>query len=582
MAVGNVVEVEDLSFAYGGGTGRQKALDCINLIIEKGRFVMITGPSGAGKSTLACCLNGLIPHFIKGEYRGNVSVMGKNIAAHTVGAISRDMGLVFQDFEAQLFSTNTSLELVFGPENFNMPRPAMQQILRQTLKLVRLEGLEDRPPHTLSGGQKQRLAIGSVLAMQPQIICMDEPTTDLDPACKRSIFNLAGEIHRDEALTLVVFEHHTEDALLAERLIVMDQGKIVRDGEPAEILRNVALFEALGLAPLQVPAYFHKLGLSREQLPLTPEAGVQRFRELQLSFDPQKYDTLLANDRQREKGYGDVIISLKGAHYEYENGTEALKGMDLEIREGEFLAIVGANGSGKTTLAKLLNGLLLPTRGQVQVRGKDTRKARLHETGQSVGYVFQNPDHQIFADTVYDEVAFSPKIRGCTDEETAERVQQALQAVKLDGYEKEDPFSLSRGERQRVAVASVLSARPRVIILDEPTTGLDNREQHSMLELLKTINKDGHTIIMVTHGMRIVAEYAHRMGVLQGGRLLTYGQTREVFNRKEALLQASLQPPHIVSMSSSLGKTILSVAELLYCSEKREGSEGTAHVFIPG
>jgi energy-coupling factor transport system ATP-binding protein len=569
MAFGDKeIIVKDLTFRYKEQKDRN-AIEGINLEVGKGEFVVIMGPSGAGKSTLAQCLNGLIPHFTKGSYSGEVVVRGIKVKETPVSKMAKEIGLVFQDFEAQLFSTNTKLEIAFGPENFGVPREEIEEIIKRVLKIVNLEGLEDRPPSTLSGGQKQRLAIGSVLACMPSILCMDEPTTDLDPIGKIGVFNIARKLHEEKELTLIIIEHETEEALNADRIILMEKGKIIEDGEPREVLRKVNLMENIGLMPLQIPKYFSQVSnLDKAELPLTYEEGVQKFKELGLQTDEDKYQEILRREDEREKSYGDVIIEAKNVEYVYSNGTKALDGINLKIREGEFIALLGHNGSGKTTLAKHFNCLLKPTSGSVIVYGKDTKNSNVYEIGNYVGYAFQNPDHQIFADTVYDEVAFGPRMRGCTEEEVKERVTEALKAVDMEGFEKEDPFALSKGERQRIAVASILAARPKVIILDEPTTGLDYKEQKRMMELVKRLNESGHTIIIITHTMWIVAEYAHKVAVMKDGKIEMYGKVRDVFKEEDRLLELSLKPPSIVSFSNRLGKTFLSVEEMVSCTKR--------------
>lgn len=561
------VFIKSLSFQYKDQKDR-KAIENINLSIDKGHFVVIMGPSGAGKSTLAHCLNGLIPHFVRGKYEGEVNIKGKNTRDESVAKMARYIGLVFQDFESQLFSTNTKLEIAFGPENFKVAREEIDEIINEVIKKVNLKGLEERQPSTLSGGQKQRLAIGSVLSSRPSIICMDEPTTDLDPIGKLGVFNIAKALHKEGKMTLIIIEHETEEVLNADRLLIMVDGKIIRDGKPEEILREINLIKEIGIMPLQVPQYFSEVtNLKENELPLTPEDGIEEFKKLGLQIDDDKYQDMVKNDKERGEKYGDIIIETRNLEHCYPNGNKALKGIDLTIREGEFLAILGHNGSGKTTLVKHFNGLLLPTSGHVIVGEKYTKDSSIYEIGKIVGYAFQNPDHQIFADTVYEEVAFSPKIRGCSKNEIDERVKEALKAVDLEGYEQEDPFSLTKGERQRVAVASILSARPKVIILDEPTTGLDYSEQRRMMELVKRLNATGHTIIMITHSMWVVAEYAHKVVVMKDGKVSMYGNTREVFKRERQLIDSFLKTPQIVSLSNKLGRTCLSVKEMISCTK---------------
>lgn len=564
----SAIEIKDLSFRYKSENKEKNslALNNIDLSVKKGEFVVIMGPSGAGKSTLANCLNGLVPHFQKGEYEGEVKIGNLIVKEHKVARMSKEIGLVFQDFETQLFSTNTMLELAFGPENFGVPRDEIHERILDVLTTVQLEGFEHRQPSSLSGGQKQRLAIGSILATKPDIICMDEPTTDLDPVGKMEIFKIAHHLHADSEFTLLIIEHETEEALHADRLILMENGLILRDGKPDEILKEVELTDRVGIQSLQIPKFFsNHLNMETSNLPLDPEAGIKTLAEMNLSMDEAAYEELLKADKEREAAYGDVLIDVKDLVHIYSNQNKALNGVSLQVRKGEFLAVLGHNGSGKTTMVKHFNGLLKPTEGDIIVDEKNTRESSIFDIGKTVGYVFQNPDHQIFSDTVFEEVSFSPKLRGYSKEEVKKSVTEALKAVGMEGSEKEDPFSMTKGQRQRIAVASILSAKPQVIILDEPTTGLDFKEQRQMMALVQDLNNQGHTIIMITHTMWVVAEYAHRVAVIKDGKMIMYGNTREVFKDEATLMESYLKTPHIVNMSNKLGKTILSVAELKSC-----------------
>jgi energy-coupling factor transport system ATP-binding protein len=557
-----VIDIRNLSWKYRGQ--KRQALQEINLQVRKGEFIVIMGPSEAGKSTLSECFNGLVPHFFRGKFKGDVLIYGKDTRQATVAEMAEHVGLVFQDFESQLFSTNVALEVAFGAENFAVPWEEMDARVHSTLELVGLKGFEERTPASLSGGQKQKLAIASVLAMNPTILCMDEPTTDLDPISKLGIFAISDELARQHEITLLIVEHETEEALKAQRIVLMKEGAILRDGPATEVLREVDLMESIGVQPLQVPHFFKKMGDA--ELPLTVEDGVRRFQARGWRIDADRHEELCRQDAERAGKYGDMMIKVEGLTYSYPGHANALRGVDLEIRRGEFLAVVGQNGSGKTTLVKHFNGLLEPTGGRVLVDGEDTKNQGVFKLGQKVAYVFQNPDHQIFSNTVFEEVAFSPRIRGCAEEEIRQRVTEALAAVGLVGMESEDPFSLPKGGRERVAVASVLSARPDVIILDEPTTGLDYAEQRSMMELVRRLNEQGHTIIFVTHSMWVVAEYAHRVVVLKDGQVLLQGLTRDVLAQEDKLRESFLAPPQIVSLSNRLGRTLLSVPEMVSCT----------------
>ncbi|MDQ3943523.1 MAG: energy-coupling factor transporter ATPase [Actinomycetota bacterium] len=561
-----IVRISGFGYRYRGQKGA--ALRDVDLEIDQGEFVVVMGPSGAGKSTLCTSLNGLIPHFLKGRMEGEVWVHGRSTREDRVSGFAQEVGLVFQDFEAQLFSTNVALEVAFGPENFRVEREEMVRRVESVLGRVRLEGFEDRQPATLSGGQKQRLAIASVLSIEPRILCLDEPTTDLDPVGKLGVFEVAEELKDRDEVTLIVVEHETEEILDADRIVVLRDGKVVADRPAREVLQDVELLEQSSVMPLQVTRFFHERGVESDRLPLTPEEGVDEFRRRGWQVNPERHRELVAADEAREEGYGEPLIEVEGLAHRYPNGVLALEEVDLNVRQGEFLAVMGQNGSGKTTLVKHFNGLLKPTGGTVRVGGIETVKQGIPRLGQRVGYVFQNPDHQIFSDTVFDEVAFGPKIREMEEDEVEERVKEALAAVEMEGYEKEDPFGLTKGERQRVAVASVLALRPEVLILDEPTTGLDYAQQRSMMDLIKRLNEEGSTIIAVTHTMWVVAEYVHRAVVVQDGKVVLAGTVREVFSQEEELRDAFLRPPHIVSFSNSLGFPVVSVEEMLRITDE--------------
>jgi energy-coupling factor transport system ATP-binding protein len=560
---------ENLSFVYQGAN--KKAIDSVFLEIEEGDFVTWMGHTGAGKSTLMYCLNALIPSFVRGKLEGKAVVLGRDISQSRTAEMSGDVGLVFQDFEAQLFSTNVELEIAFGLENLGVPRDEMKRIIDELLPLVRLEELRDREPSTLSGGQKQRLAIASVLAMRPRLLAMDEPTTDLDPIGKREVLQLARRL-RGRGMTMILIEHETEEALNSDKVVLFKEGRLLGEGPPAEILSDCQLLVEAGVPPLSVAEFFSRLpecpAGGNGRLPLTVEEAISEF-ERRLKLRPSAAQILEERDRRLGRG-GEPALRLEGAHYRYPLGVEALKGADLEIKEGEFVAIIGQNGSGKTTLVKQFNGLLRPTSGRVEIFGRDVGELSPRERAERVGYVFQNPDHQIFAPTVFEEVAFGPRNFGLSEKEVRENVEEALAAVNLIGYEGEDPFLLTKGERQRVAVASVLAVKPRVLILDEPTTGLDYLQQRSMMEMVRSLNQRGHTILIVTHSMPTVAHYAHRTIVLNEGRVLMDDTTRRVFAREEELEEVFLRPPQIVRFGNRLGITPLTVEEMLKVVEPIE------------
>lgn len=545
------IQLEGVSFTYRGADS--PALRGVTLAVDSGRFAVLMGRTGAGKSTLCQCLNGLVPRFHKGDLEGEVRLFGQSVAGHEVAQLSPIVGMVFQDFEGQLFCTKVSLEAAFGPENLALPHEEIVRRVDNALRTVGLQEYRDRDPSTLSGGQKQRLAIASVLAMQPQIVILDEPTTDLDPVGKQAIFEVAGRL-RDCGTTLLMVEHETEEVLDADCISILVEGTVACNAPPEQILlQDPAKLIESGIRPPDIPAYFHAIGETTP--PVDLDAAVERFHRLGLQVTA-------GGPAADSDEAGDTLVEAEDLWHVYPPDIVALRGVSVSIREGEFVAVIGQNGCGKTTLVKHFNGLLNATAGQVRFRGRDASKVGVSTLGRHVGYVFQNPDHQIFAETVREEVLFGPRNFGIPEQEARERVEEALEAVELTGREDADPFSLTRGERQRVAVASVLATRPEVLILDEPTTGLDTVQQRRMMELLLRLNKAGHTIIIVTHSMWVVAEYARRCIVMSGGEILRDGPTREVFADDAALQRAALRPPRIVEFSRRLGCIALSPQEL--------------------
>jgi cobalt transport protein ATP-binding subunit len=549
------ISIEDLTFTYA--QSKEPALRNIQGQMEDGTTVVVMGHGGAGKSTFSCSLNGLVPRFFRGKYQGRVLVKGEEVAQHKVSEMSRIVGLVLQDFEAQLFSTNVELEMAFGPENHGLPRSEIEGRIQRYLTFVGLEKLRQREPATLSGGQKQRLAIGSVLALEPKILVMDEPTTDLDPQGREEVLSLAGSI-REEGRLLLVVDHEPETAAWADEVWLMREGQVIAQGAAAEILVDVPLLKSCGIQPLPTVELFEAMGWRGR--PLTVEMGIDLIKKNNLSKRRQLKFATAPSDNAK----GSPFLKAEGLKYVYPTfQVEALRGIDLSIQEGEFIAILGQNGSGKTTLAKHFNGLLRPTSGHMLVQGRPTTKYTHRELARRVGYVFQNPDHQIFARTVKEEVGFGLKMLGEDPKTIEKRVGEALEVVGLHGYEEKVPFTLTKGERQRVAVASVLSARPQVIILDEPTTGLDYHHQRNMMEMLKGLNRAGHTVIIITHSMWVAAEYVKRTIVLKDGCILSDGPTRLVFADKAQLARASLRPSSLVQLSNWLGTQALTVDQMV-------------------
>jgi energy-coupling factor transport system ATP-binding protein len=555
-----IIKLEQVSFAYRKAP--KPALKKIDLKIKPGEVVGIMGPTGAGKSTLGLLLNGIIPHFVPGLLSGQVFVGGKDTMKYEPRDLSATVGVVFQDFETQLFTTSVELEVAFGPENLCLPVDTIKKRVHDYLDLVGLSGRGKKEPANLSGGEKQRLAIAAILAMEPAVLYLDEPTTDLDPAGKKEILSLVHAWRKKKNITVLLVEHETEEILACDQVIILKEGQVDTSGPARKVLCQNAALAQLGIKPLQISEIFSDV--PENERPLTLEEGIGYLKQKQYHCVEDTYERLVQKDRRE---YGQVAIELEKVAFSY-GDAPVLADIDLTVRKGEFVAILGQNGSGKTTLVKQLNGLLLPGQGVVRINGRNTKEHHPTTFSGEVGYVFQNPDHQIIMETVYDDVAFGPRFNKLPEAEVQERTRETLAAVGLTGLEAQDPFTLTKGQRQLVAVAAVLANQPDILVFDEPTTGLDYQELCALMALLNKFNTAGHTIIMVTHCLWITAEYAHRVVVMDGGKIRMDGSTREIFTQVDKLQECRLIPPPVTIVSQVLGKTVLSVAEFKECMVK--------------
>jgi energy-coupling factor transporter ATP-binding protein EcfA2 len=560
-AATHAVALDDVSFTYTDGA--RPALSRIGFAVAAGEMIGVMGASGAGKSTLAKCLNRIVPEFEGGAFAGVVRIGGRSLDGARVCEVAPRVGMVFQDFEAQLFSTNVAHEVAFAMEQTGMAREEMVRRIRPALEAVGLAGFEHRDPTSLSGGEKQRLAIASVLALRPAVIVLDEPTTDLDPEGKAEVFALIRTL-REQGLSLIVIEHEAEVLRSADRLVLFREGEIIAEGAPHDLMTRLDLLEKCGVHPPGLNHVLARSGIAAHAANVDeaeamirralPHLGATAHSSAPVQ-DASTQDEAAANTKA-------PLIEVRALKFNYPNGPPVLDSIDLRIAPGEFVAIIGQNGSGKTTLAKHLVGLLRPTAGAVMLNGRDRTTMRPAETAAEVGYVFQNPDHQIFAATVEDEVAFGPRNFNLAPGEIQHRCDEVLRAVGLQDARALDPFLLSKGERQRLAVASVLALRPRLLILDEPTTGLDYREQRRMMALVTELNRDGIAIVMITHTPWLVAEYARRVVLIRGGRKLYDGGVREFFARDELLASSSFRAPETTELSRRFGTVALRPEEL--------------------
>src|SRR5579872_6625933 len=383
------VRVEDLTFTYAGNSA--PSLRSVNLTQCTGEMIGIMGASGAGKSTLAKVLNKIVPELEGGELRGVVMLNGKSIATSRVCDLATEIGMVFQDFESQLFSTTVAHEVAFAMERVGMPRDQINARLGPALEAVGLRGFEDRDPTTLSGGQKQRLAIASVLALRPRVIVLDEPTTDLDPEGRDEVFGLIRRL-REEGLSLIVIEHEADELRQCDLIILIRDGSIIAEGTPAEVMPRLELLEECGVNPPSLDRVVRLLGIEGHPADIDDAESTIRKRLPRISSASIDRDAPANQATVKSK----ALLEVENISFAYPDGPKVLDGISLRIGPGEFLAIVGQNGSGKTTLAKMAVGLIVPDAGTIALDGRDRASLRPAETAQQIGYVFQNPDHQIF------------------------------------------------------------------------------------------------------------------------------------------------------------------------------------------
>jgi len=507
-----MIEMDGLSYSYPGACS--PVLRQVDLRVPRGAFALVVGASGSGKSTLLRCLNGLVPHFYGGTISGRLRVAGENPVLRGPRGMSASVGMVFQDPESQFVVDTVEDEVAFALENHAVPLAEMRERVEEALGRLGIAHLRQRRISSLSGGEKQRVALASVLALRPQILALDEPTSQLDPEAAEQLLLLLVQLNREFGLTVILSEHRLERVLaFATQIIALPGDGTLRSGAPRDIGSVdqrpplVALAHALGWSPL----------------PLTVDEA-RAFVPEQAAEEPCG-----PADDGSSQADGQAEIVARNLWYTY-GSQVALRELGLQVRKGEIVALMGRNGSGKTTLLKLLVGLLGPTAGSVTVRGLDTRRTPLEELIRVVGYVPQDPNALLFAETVAEELALTRRNHGLGEP----LPEGLLDALGIASLLKQYPRDLSVGERQRVAVGAILAAEPQIVLLDEPTRGVDRAQKQAMMRYLAKEREGGRTVILATHDVELVAQAADRIVLLEQGRIVDDGQVREVMLRHPA------------------------------------------------
>lgn len=518
-------KVENLTYCYP--EAEKAALNHINLEIREGEFILVAGGSGSGKSSLARALAGLIPDFYGGRVGGKVYFQGQDIRTMDRGKLAREVGMVFQDPEKQIVQTYVEAEIAFGLENLGLDNEEMQRRVAEVVCFMNLEQIRGAFTANLSGGQKQKLALASVLAMQPRVLILDEPTSQLDPVSAEDILNLVKRLNEEMGFTVIMIEQRLERCYhLADRILLMEKGRITCDGSAREVARKTSREDSPFLPP--VARFF--AGIESPSLPLTVKEGRKLLRscvniERALAARPAAGKV---GGSPTAPAARDSAVCLKNLWFTYPGGQEVLKDVSLDVREGEFAAVLGENGAGKSTMLRQLTGLLRPDRGTVQVLGKDVGRNGLKEIRRHTAYLSQNPNDYLFQDTVEEELLFTLKNFGLKDTSV---VDEMLDRFRLARYRRTNPRDLSSGERQRVALASVLVMSPGLIILDEPTRGVDFRLKAELGRFLQQEAEKGRTVIVVTHDVEFAAEYAARIVMMSSGRVVSDGEKHEVLGK---------------------------------------------------
>ncbi|HEX8599878.1 MAG TPA: ABC transporter ATP-binding protein [Chloroflexia bacterium] len=526
----------------------------VDLTLRRGEVKLLLGPSGAGKSSLALTLNGLIPHQMEGDIRGRVLVNGTPTTVTTLAALTSQVGMLFQDPEAQLATLTVADEVAFGMENLLVPPAEMAGRIHAALDRTGLQGLEGRGTNALSGGQKQRLALASTLAMGVSILVLDEPTANLDPVGTSDFFKLLAHL-KAEGVSVLIIEHKLDELVeQVDSIAVLDwEGKIALDGPPRQVLAEGRdLLEQLGVWLPQVCDLANRLldrGLAVEPYPLTIGEAVAALSQLVDTGGPStSSEDMPQPDRSN-------LLTIESLSYRYPQGEQALREVNLHIQEGDFYALLGPNGSGKTTLAKHLVGLIRPQAGTIKLAGKDLTRLPPAMLSREVAYVFQNPEHQFVALTVYDELAYSLRALKLPEAEVKARVDRLVEEFGLVEHSRSNPFSLSQGQKRRLSVATMLALEAKVLILDEPTFGQDHENATRIMRELQRLNAGGVTIVMITHDMKLVGEYARRAGVLIAGRARYNGSVAGLFADDMLLREARLDLPPVYEVSRQLRAT---------------------------
>lgn len=544
------VTFSNFSFRYASQD--KPTLKNINLRIEQGEKIVIIGPSGSGKSTLGQCLNGLIPHTIKGEVEGQLFINECDVADWKIEQYTENVGTVLQDTDSQFVGLTVGEDIAFALENQMISKAEMYPVVRDVAKMVDLTALLKKSPYDLSGGQKQRVSLGGILVDNVDILLFDEPLASLDPKTGKATIEIIDELHKNRGKTVIIIEHRLEDVLhrSIDRVILMDQGEIVADTTPDKLLQTSLLVEHGIREPLYISA-LKSCGFDISQEPHISQLSSLDNQEIALSMNQWFVNT---DSDVLVESKTEALLSIDNLTYSYDGDVNALDNISFNVNKGEFVSILGKNGSGKSTITKLIMGVLQPDLGSISLNGQDLSQLSIFERSQKVGVVLQNPNHMISHHMIFDEIAFGLVNSGLSEAAIESKVTKALDLCGLRRFRHWPIDALSYGQKKRVTIASILVLEPELLILDEPTAGQDYRNYTSMLHFINELNQTlGLTVIIISHDMHLVLEHTTRAIVIADSHCVADDRVISIFSQPELLDKANLTVTSLYELANKAG-----------------------------
>lgn len=539
-------------FTFQYDAQAEATLKDISFDIVKGEKVLILGPSGSGKSTLAQCLNGIIPNIHKGQAQGQVRIAGQNIFKQSIYDKSQLVSTVLQDPDGQFIGLTVAEDLAFALENDCADQSEMKDKVALWAERLDLTSLLNHRPQDLSGGQKQRVSLAGVLIDESPILLFDEPLANLDPKSGQETIDLIDKIHKEEGATTIIIEHRLEDVLYrpVDRILLVNDGTLLFNGSPDELLSSALLLENGIREPLYVTV-LRQLGFDTRDAQNLSQLDALDLSDLVLP------DRVLKDKRDSSS---DSILKVEGLSVSYGDNPAIIDDMSFSLKKGERLAIVGKNGAGKSTLAKALCGFV-PSQGKLTYKGQDISQDSITERSERIGFVLQNPNQMISQTMIFDEVALGLRLRGIEETEVEERVHEVLKTCGLYSFRKWPISALSFGQKKRVTIASILVLKPEIIILDEPTAGQDYKTYTDIMNFLDSLQKQGHTIVMITHDMQLMLEYSDRCLVVVEGKIIADDNPVTILNQKDLLESANLKQTSLYTLGQKLSSDPVEVTQ---------------------